>query len=274
MHEEWEEFVTKNSDFQAACGQLYSLVLQLVCDAQVAPDDTTGAVIIELMQCSVMDFDDILLLSSHNRHWGALKLLRGLYERTVTMKYLASNPEKTEDFLASDAIDWDVVLKGIEKVSGLRAKEGTVTKVGEAAAKARKRLRQEKCPECGLRKQTSWTPMSSLQLAEKTGLSHLHFFGFVLPSKHIHPTYFGAREVTDAKAAPIQNTLKTAHEVMLETVILHQRHFTGDPLTLGVVQEVVQRFFRIWVFSESDFGLGEDCERAGIMFRPHATTDL
>ena len=46
----------------------------------------------------VIDCHDILNLSSHDGHWGALKLLRSLYERTVTAKYIEQNPEKADDF--------------------------------------------------------------------------------------------------------------------------------------------------------------------------------
>jgi hypothetical protein len=265
----WTTFTREHPEFPELYYKLYRVIPQLVLDTTPPDDDMVGNVVCQLMLASMHDFDDILLLCSKDRHWGALKLLRSLFERTVTLKYLAQNPADTEAFLAFDAVDWDVVISGIEKHFGIRPKEDTQKHVQEAAKNVRQRFKQEPCKECGLRKQTSWTSRSSLELAQKTGLDHLHFEAFVLPSKYIHPTYFGTRNLSQiTTTVPLYNTLKATHILTLETALAHQRYFEGDPLASTLVADAIPEFFRVWTFSETDFGLGEDAVRAGLKFMP------
>jgi hypothetical protein len=52
------------------------------------------------------DFNEIFLLAANSYGIGALKLLRPMYERVVTMMYLIRNPEKAQNFF-----DWVLVEK-------------------------------------------------------------------------------------------------------------------------------------------------------------------
>ncbi len=250
---DWATFTRGNPEFPQMYHKLFRLIAELVLDSAPADGDIAGAVILELMSASLPDFDDILLLCSYDRHWGALKLLRCLFERTVTLKYFAQNPAEVEAFLAFDAKDWDALLSGIEKRYGIRAEVKTRRHFQHAASHVRGRF---------------WTPRSSVELAEKTGLAHMHFDGFVLPSKFIHPTCFGARQVSRDSPAPMLNILKTTHTLTLETALVHQQYFKGDPLAAPTVAEAVQDFLRVWKFAETDFGLGENAARAGLEFMP------
>jgi len=265
---DWATFIRETPEFPELYHKLFRTIPQLALDTTPADDDVAGAVISELMVASIPDFDDILLLCSKDRHWGALKLLRGLFERTVTLKYLAQNPGEVEAFLAFDAVDWNVLLLGIERRFGIRANVETREHFQEAAKDVRDRFKQEPCKECGNRKQTTWTPRSSLELAEKTGLGHLHFEGFVLPSKFIHPTYFGTHVISRGSPAPLPNMLKATHILTLETALVHQRYFKGDPLASPTVADAVQEFFRVWKYADTDFGLGENAVRVGMQFKP------
>jgi hypothetical protein len=90
----------------------------------------------------------------------------------------------------------------------------------------------------------------------------------VLRSKFIHPTYFGARQASKPTPAPLINILKATRILTLETVLTHQRYFHADPLASPFVIEAIKEFLKVWKFSESDFGLGEDAARAGVAFFP------
>jgi hypothetical protein len=264
---DWATFTLENPEFTGICYKLFRAIPELVSDSVFGDEDLLGRVISELTAVSVPDFDDILLLCSKDRFWGALKLLRTFFERTVTLKYLAQNPTEVDAFIGYDAIDWDAIISGIEKVSGLQPEYKIKQRIQEAAGEARKRYKQEPCKTCGLRKQTNWTPRSTLELAQKVGLEHLHFDAFLLPSKYIHPSYFGTRDQLGMSEAPLYNILKATHTLTVETVLTHQRHYKSDPLISPIVIESIQGFFRVWKFSETDFGFGDDAQRAGIVFR-------
>jgi hypothetical protein len=154
---------------------------KLAYETTPAEGDDAGALLIRLMMASVPNFDDIMLLCCHDRCWRALKLLRVLFERTVTLKYIAQNPAEAEAFIAFDAFDCQQVLSAIVQRYGLKAKPETLQRIEAAAKAVRVRFKQEGCSVCGMRKQIGWTPRSSQELAEKVGLQHLHFEASVTP---------------------------------------------------------------------------------------------
>jgi GNAT superfamily N-acetyltransferase len=251
---DWRSFTAAMPTFTTLFHKAFQMIPKLVLDTTPPEGDTAGLVIIQLMMASMPDLDDILTLSSHDGHWGALKLLRSLFERTVTLKYIAQNPAEGEAFRDFDALDWQQILTGIEAKYALRPSEEARRRIVEAAKAARKTYRQEPCSVCGLRKQTSWAPKSSKELADLTGLAYMHFEAFVMPSKYIHPTYFGSRG-TSSDITPMNNTLKHTHALALETIITHQRYFHPREPISEVVLELVRDFFSVWKYSETNFDL-------------------
>lgn len=251
----WEEFTNDNPTFPSSCYKAFKMLPQLVLDAPPQETDRAGMVIDQLILALLPDFDDILLLSSQNRHWGALKLLRCAFERVVTLKYIAQNPSEVEAFVDFDALDWKRILTGIEGKTGLRMSETSQSNLDAAEKEARKRFRQEPCEKCGLRKQTTWTPLSARDLAKRTGMDYMFFHAFELASKFIHPTFWGTQQIT--RGADVYNTLKNTHELLLHTVLTHYKYFCDGKALPEQVLAVINDFFSIWKFAETDFGFPE-----------------
>jgi hypothetical protein len=241
----------------------FKAIAQLIRETPPAENDDAGMLVQVLMVASKQDFDDIMLLCSHDRHWGALRLLRVLFERTVTLKYIAKNPTEAQNFIGYDAMDWQPILSGIEKRYGIKSRPETLTHL-ESAIKNLPPETQEKCKECKKRKQTTWTPRTPLELAQKTGLEYLYLEAYSLPNKLIHPTLFGTGQVSSDGPTPLRNILIAMHALAVETLLTHERFFKRDPLTSSLAQEAVRGFFRVWKYSDSDFGLGKELERLGI----------
>lgn len=264
---DWNSFIIDHPTFQEVYHELLQSIPRLVLETFPVEADTAGNVILELMLAIHVDCDDVMVLGSNNRFWGALKLLRPLFERTVTLKYLAMNPEEAQAFVDYDAVNWDDILSGIANTTRVPIQTEIREKIAARASDARKRLKQEKCSLCKQRKPVSWTPRSSVELAQKTGLGRLHFEAFVMPSKHIHPTYFGICEVLRSKEEPpVCNILKAVHVLTLEVVLSHLRYFRKDPLAAPIATDAIRDFLKVWTFSETDFGLGADAARAGLAF--------
>jgi hypothetical protein len=125
----------------------------------------------------------------------------------------------------------------------------------ERAVEAKKRFKQESCSQCGLRKQTTWTPHSAQTLASKVKMDYMFFEAYIMPSKFIHPTFFGTRNLAKEGPTPIHNTLKSTHCLIVETVLAHQRYFHGNALASELASETVAGFFSVWKYAETDFGL-------------------
>ena len=262
-HRGWQQFNTDHPDFPALYHKLFKLVPKLICET--APAKVSDNLVLTLMEASLPDFDDILLLCSSDRLWSALKLLRSLYERTVTLKYLAQNKTEIDAFLEYDAVDWQEILSGIEKQYQMTPGPEALKHVADKSKQIKSQFKR--CKKCGLPRQT-WTTLDSQSMAKKVGLGYLHFECFKLPSKFIHPTYFGADQVSKDQAAPIDNILKSTHILTLETVLTHQRYFHSDPIASTDVIDVIRDFLNTWKFSKTDFGLAEHAQRAGLVFVP------
>ena len=101
----WASFTQAIPEFVDVFRAAFRAIPQLVLDTTPADGDDAGLLVCELMTASISDLDDIMLLCCKDQHWGAFKLLRGLFERTVTLKYLVQNPKEVGAFLAFDALD-------------------------------------------------------------------------------------------------------------------------------------------------------------------------
>jgi len=253
----WNVFNQESPTFTTVYLKALQSVPKLVLETTPAEDDEPGYVILQLMLASLPDFDDIMTLSSHDAHWGALKLLRCAFERTVTLKYISQNPSEAQAFVDFDAIDWKAVLTSIGKKYSLRISEQSQENLDRRAEDARKRYRQDPCPQCGLRKQTAWTPHSVQTLAGKVKLDYMFFEAYAMPSKYIHPTFFGIRNLSQEMPPPMYNTLKNTHCLVVETVLAHQRYFHGDALPSELASETIEGFMSIWKYADTDFDLAK-----------------
>lgn len=90
-------------------------------------------------------------------------------------------------------------------------------------------------------------------LADKVGLGALHLHSFALPSKLMHPTWWGTKERL-SKDGPMYNTLNSAHHLLVETIILQRRHCLGTGAFTPLMARAVRDFLDIWVSANSSFG--------------------
>jgi hypothetical protein len=68
------------------------------------PANRAEDVVFDLGQACRDDFGEVVFLAVHGHGNGAMKLLRGMFERAVTAAYLMKNPEKAERFVRYAAI--------------------------------------------------------------------------------------------------------------------------------------------------------------------------
>ena len=97
--EEWEIFKQSNPLFLEKLELLHSTI-EKVFLRTVSSENPADRVVFYLGILCVEDFNEVTLLCGNGCGIGALKILRGLYERAVSLGYIAKNPNKAEDFLA------------------------------------------------------------------------------------------------------------------------------------------------------------------------------
>jgi len=95
---EWRDFEQRNKAFLDRLPDL-SKAVRTAFGRTWATDSPTDRVIFSLGMSCFHDFEEIVVLSGNGYGFGALKILRGMYERLVTGSYLHSHPEETSDYL-------------------------------------------------------------------------------------------------------------------------------------------------------------------------------
>lgn len=250
----WPDFLQSNPAFvETFSTELANLSALL--KTEPLESDVTGALLWRFIFASVLDCNDILTLVSSGGYWGALKLLRSLFERTVTAKYLLLNPSESETFYEFDAIDYKNAMDAIETEAGLKMQPQSRANLDEVAKKARSRFKLEPCISCGKGgRMSSWTPRSVKELSEKTELHYMYFTAWVLPTKLIHPTFYGLEQTIISKP-PIYDTLCNVHSLLVELILIHQRHFMSKLHPTQLMLESVERFLSVWTISRTNFGL-------------------
>jgi hypothetical protein len=250
--ERWNEFVAERPYFPEMMWKWIRLSENLVKASPTQEGDDLGFLICGFMMASLADLDDILTLAHSKSRSGSAKILRSIYERTVTMKYLAANPSAVPNFIGYQSIDWQQVIDLCGAKTGHGLNEPARSNLANASKEARREYRNEVCSECGMRKQTDWTPKSVKERAELTGLAHMHFFGFVYPSKMMHTTFYGTVEFMK-KGPPTYNILNTAHELMVHNILIHRRHFAKVSAPTPMMWAAVMDFRGTWIFAETSF---------------------
>ena len=131
----------------------YSELTGDLAGASVLLRSLADEIIFGLSRVCVEESQEILLLAANEYPSGASKLLRGLYERTVTLLYLQKHPEKAERFQHYAAIQEHRLVSAARKLfSDERIdaawKEVTVAAVDASYAKFKGEFQKTKCKKC------------------------------------------------------------------------------------------------------------------------------
>jgi hypothetical protein len=120
---QWAETLTRNKNFF----DLFPHLMELLCMTflrQFKDAVPTDRVIFILGRCCVEDFFEIVLLAGNGSGIAAAKILRGLYERAVTMVYLINHPEEVQSFLDYNHVAEYKLMQAILQNNG----EGAISK--------------------------------------------------------------------------------------------------------------------------------------------------
>jgi Family of unknown function (DUF5677) len=248
----WKELLAWKPEFPSLVHKWLEIIRRLVIKTALQDEDLIGHSIVGFIAASLSDVNDLMAHTCNDSHHGAQKILRTVFERIVTLKYISENTGEAKRFMDYDAIDSEQVITGIHAITGLELQGPERTRLLEAAARARKDYKQEKCPSCKKPKYLGWSSLNSKDMTNRVELGHMHLHAFLLPSKLIHPTYWGLREVA-SKSSPMINTLNCTHELMVQAILIHRRHFTGR-LCTPLMAEAIRDFLSIWVYSGTSFG--------------------
>jgi hypothetical protein len=209
------------------------------------PEDNT---IYLLAAACLHEFNEIMLLATHMYGTGAVKLLRPLYERVVTLSYLAKNRGEVQQFIDYSDVHWNKLLEEAKRVFGAEVIPKILSqKAAEAIAanyeKNRARFLQTDCKKCGTtRLQGSWTKKGTPELAGDVNneLRSLYFKAFLSPTLHIHTTFWGIVDQLKSSAGgkigfnqeheeeSARDAMDIAHALMVQVLDVVNAYFKLD----------------------------------------------
>jgi hypothetical protein len=137
------------------------------------------------------DYFDLLLCCGNGRGAAAFKLLRTLYERAVTLRYLHEHPDELDSFFDYHYVQSHKLLMAIEETLGKdRVSVGVAADVKARYNEVKDDFKISVCKECGTeRTNHTWSKLHFAAMAKKTGsLGSIIVLAYYIPLKHSHAT--------------------------------------------------------------------------------------
>jgi|HubBroStandDraft_6_1064221.scaffolds.fasta_scaffold182481_3 hypothetical protein len=156
-----------------------------------------------------------------------------MYERVITLKYIAQHPGEAERFIDFSKVHWHKLLlegriaAGTDDVMNKETMERLEREYNEIKSE------QTVCKKCGNRGVVSWTKLSTPDMAREVGgeIRKLYFNAFLWPTFNIHTTFYGiarqlkvteghdiAFDIAEAEDDAMHMSLNIAHGLLIETI--------------------------------------------------------
>lgn len=258
FQEEWRDFEKRNVLFLERFPQLEKTIrIAFNRDAQYS--EPIDKFVMLYGRVCVEDFNEILLCCGNGAGHAGQKLLRGLYERAVTLRYLHEHPEEIEDFFDYHHVSQRKLKIACENTMG----EDTFSP--EQAAEIEREFEQVKdkfmvtdCAKCGTKRLNhTWSKLDIVTMANKTSLGKLNALGYIIPLRQAHATVAsmlsrmaatandGISFVDAAQRKEADNALRVTHNIFLDVLRVQDEHFAVPGLK-ELNEICLQDFVDIW----------------------------
>lgn len=220
------------------------------------------------------DLYEIAFLAEHDLGFAALKLLRGIYERTVVGRYIALNPKEAEAFGEYRAVDAHRFDRRAAEVYGAKWPAKRNPEMQKLFEKIKSNYKWEACDTCGLVPQPSFSRHSLLVLAQKINevletlsingkqkkitMEDAYLLCAAIPNAHIHASMWSFLQRLKPSGEDLvwnndqtwqaEFALSTAHDMMRVVFKTQNEYFQ-----LGLEDEIKQRWsewHNVWIESK------------------------
>ncbi len=248
---EWDAFLARHPRFVEKLKGLTE-TFQKAFVRHIEMGEPADRVVFFLGRLSVEDFMEVLLLCGNGYGFGGMKLLRGLYEKAVTLGYIAKNPDKAEQFLEYHYVHQGKQFNHATKVFPMKEhlSASQIDEIQDRYKKAKGKYQEVVCKKCGTTKtMPSWSELDVLSMARKAGLDKSYLQCFYDPTLQVHTTFSsiaarfrlgGDGQVTfdqDAQRKNADSTLICSHQLILYVLDTENGYFK-----MGLEDEIQERF--------------------------------
>lgn len=220
-------------------------------------------------------FLELFLLAVNGYGYGAMKLLRSMYEHTVVLKYLHDHPDELQRFFDFDRVQQYKLTKPIVETFGKNIlSSATVEEAERRYDEVKEQFMVKSCKSqtCVERRVGhTWSKLDFVAMAKKTGaIGKIIVHGYYIPLRHAHPTYRGMMERLEhnddrmwfnreQQPKEADNTLMAAHNCLLVALEVQKERFNIPGL-----ENTLQNCFRDWALIWSPKSLARlEAEAAG-----------
>jgi hypothetical protein len=200
------------------------------------------------------DFVDIVFLSLHGHNDAATKLLRGLYERALSLAYMILDPPKAERFVRFAAIqEHRMLAAALQVVPEAAFDEATAPNISAAQIrdfyqKIKPEFETTLCRKCGTKRtQVSWD-IDVPAMAQKLGQPYVSLFllAYTMPTAAIHATLASTFDGFPRRSAENPISLIVATELFLQVLRSQNKLFSlGQDAELDSCTEEFRAVFKI-----------------------------
>ena len=241
--EEREAFIRKHERFFERIGNLLEALK--IATIKVNTTLSNAEIVIDAL-CTLCaeDFNQVRLLSANGCGHGALTILRGMFEKLVTARYLELHPHEVYKFwdyhvVKVSKLKLDDILKKLDPDGSKLAQFKVASKQG-----GRKRL------------QNRWTNIDFVRMAEEVGLGEYVRNAYHFPLEFAHPSVIAVLslfERIDGQLTIKENgpqpdsakmALSMAHFFLLNILLLQVEHYKIEDNP--IFQQSIDDYVYIW----------------------------
>ena len=271
--EEWEHFRLRHGRFLERFQNLEAAI-NIAFVRKIAVSETLDRIIYFTGRLCAEEFNEIYLLCGNGYGLAALKLVRGMFERTVTARYLSTHPEEAEDFLDFHWVLQRKLMKAIDGTFGTQLLgQEKREEVEREFQKVRERYTVTDCKECKTtRLNYTWSKLDFVAMAKKAGpIGQLIVPGYYLPTKEAHSTIDAIFTRLDPESEGLvfdggpqrkraDDAMITAHNLILNNLELQKEYFKLTSLE-EPLQRCLSDFMEIWARKTASTGVDADAKK-------------
>jgi hypothetical protein len=266
--ERWRQFAKSHHQFLLRLPRLVELSNRTF-NREWATAEPVDRLVFTLGVMCWEDFEEILTLGANGYGFGCLKILRGMYERSVTASYLHRNPGEAERFIDYHYIADYKVSRELFDAFGDAEMASDVLEEKKKLMEAVKDKFVRTCSTKSCDKQVpaiSWSKMDLVSMAKSDkALGKLVGVAYYIPMTETHPSVrammsrmaegesgvtFAQR--TEKAAAWASHALCNAHNLTIHSLFVQQGHFRELKEFGPLLEECLADFQASWGEARQD----------------------
>lgn len=258
FEEEWQDFRKRNDTFF----QRFPNLVEALNAAFFLPTNFTDRddmFVFTYGRVCVEDFFEILLLCGNAYGYAAEKLIRGLYERAVTLRYLNEHPKEIDDFMDFHLVSRRKLMLACRETMGSDMfPDAEVESIENEYQQIKNKFEVTACEACGTKRPGHhWSKLDFVSMAKKTNLGQLIVPGYYLPLAQAHatPSSLFSRLMTNEAGAlsfntelqrrPADKALRCSFVIMLNVLRVQLDRF-NPPGLKEKIDRCDQDYFEIY----------------------------